>query len=140
MSLNLNFDSLKKYKDEGLLLLRVGVGLNYLFFHGWGKLMGGHERWISLGQVMPHFGVDEIAMVWGFLGALIETLGALLFAAGYKFRFVAMLLGSMMLVAVYAHISDGDSWRQASHAFKMMFVFFGMMLIGSGKYTVGKSS
>jgi putative oxidoreductase len=139
MSFDPNFNHFKKYKDEGLLLLRVGVGLSYILFHGWGKLVGGHERWISLGQTMPHFGVDEIAMVWGFIGALIETVGALLFAIGYKFRLASFLLGLMMLVAVYAHISDGDSWRQASHALKMMFVFFGMMTLSTGKYALDKN-
>jgi len=138
MGIDLKLDRLKKYKNEGLLLIRVGVGLSYLFIHGWGKILGGHERWISLGQAMPNFGVDEIAMVWGFVAALTESLGALLFAIGYKFRFVAALLGITMLVAVYVHLSGGDGWRGASHALKMMFVFFGMMLIGTGKYAIEK--
>tara|TARA_R110002124_G_scaffold221839_1_gene387288 strand:+ start:11707 stop:12123 length:417 start_codon:yes stop_codon:yes gene_type:complete len=134
----LSLDQLKKYKDEGLLLLRVGVGLDFLILHGWGKIAGGHEMWINLGQVMPHFGVDEIAMVWGFIATLTESLGALLFAIGYKFRLVSGLLGITMVVAVYAHLSGGDGWGQASHALKMVFVFFGMMAIGAGKYAIEK--
>ena len=137
--LDINLKFLEKYKNEGLLLLRVGVGINYILIHGWGKITGGVERWTSLGQVMPHFGVDEIAMFWGLMAALAESLGALLFVLGYKFRLVSALLGFTMLVAVYAHLSGGDSWGQAAQALKMVFVFFGMMMIGSGKYALDKN-
>lgn len=138
--LDTNLKFLENYKNEGLLLLRIGVGLPFLLLHGWGKITGGVERWTNIGQVMPHFGIDEIAMFWGLMAALAESLGAVLFMLGYKFRLVAAILGFTMLVAVYDHISGGDSWRQASHALKLIFVFWGMMMIGSGKYAIDKSS
>ncbi|MEP1152544.1 MAG: DoxX family protein [Balneola sp.] len=137
--LDINLKFLEKYRNEGLLLLRVGVGINYILIHGWGKITGGVERWASLGQVMPDFGHDEISIFWGLMAALAESLGALLFVLGYKFRFVSAVLGFTMLVAVYAHLSGGDSWGQAAQALKMVFVFFGMMMIGSGKYALDKN-
>lgn len=138
--LDINLKFLENYKNEGLLLLRVGVGLAYIMLHGWGKITGGVELWTNIGQVMPHFGVDEIAMFWGLMAALAESLGALLFILGYKFRAASAILGFTMLVAVYAHISGGDSWGQAGQALKMVFVFFGMMMVGSGKYALDKSN
>lgn len=120
----LQLDFLKKYKDAGLLFLRVGVGLDYLIFHGWDKLMGGPDNWIDYGVVMPGFGIEAIYLFWGLMAALSETVGAVLFAAGLAFRPMAALLGITMVVAVYVHLDQGDPLRHASHALKMVFVFF----------------
>ncbi len=127
---------LSKYQDFGLLFLRLGVGIDFLILHGWGKLTAGPERWQRLGSLMPSFGIDEIQIFWGFCAVLTETVGALFFAAGLFYRPVSALLGFTMLIAVYAHLSTGDSWGVASHALKMVFVFFGLMFTEPGKYSV----
>jgi putative oxidoreductase len=49
---------------------------------------------------------------------------------------MAALLGFTMVVAVYAHLIDGDSWLSASHALEMAFVFLSIMIIGPGKYSL----
>ncbi len=127
---------LKKYQDFGLLFLRLGIGIDFLLLHGWGKLMAGPERWQRLGSLMPSFGIEEIQIFWGFCAVLSETVGAVLFATGLFYRPVSALLGFTMIVAVYAHLISGDSWGVASHALKMVFVFLGLMFTGPGKYSI----
>lgn len=134
--IDLNLTFLTKHKDLGLLILRLGVGFSYLFLHGWGKISGGPDRWIGLGKNMPGFGIDAFYMCWGFMAAFVESVGALLFALGYKYRLMAALLFITMLVATISHLERGDGFRGASHAMKMMFTFFGLMMLSPGKYSV----
>lgn len=57
---------LDKYRDAGLLLLRVTVGCLLAFLHGWGKIVGGPEQWAGLGGVMGKiFGLGFLPTVWG---------------------------------------------------------------------------
>ena len=35
---------LRRY-DVGLLILRLGFGLGFVYYHGWGKIVGGPDRW-----------------------------------------------------------------------------------------------
>lgn len=86
--------------------------------------MGGPDNWIDYGVVMPGYGNEAIYLFWGLMAALSETVGAVLFAAGLAFRPMAALLGITMVVAVYVHLDQGDPLRHASHALKMVFVFF----------------
>lgn len=136
--IDINLSFLSKYKDHGLLIARVGIGIAYLLLHGWGKITGGPDRWIGLGKNMPGFGVDAIYMFWGFMASLAESLGGLLLALGYKTRLVATFLAITMLVAVYAHLSGGDGWRGSSHALKMMFVMIAFMTVGAGKFSLDR--
>ncbi|MBD3617372.1 MAG: DoxX family protein [Gracilimonas sp.] len=127
---------LEKYKEAGLLFFRVGVGIDFLLLHGWNKLAGGPERWARLGTAMPGFDMEGIYLFWGLMAALTETLGAVLFAFGLLYRPVSALLGITMIVAVIAHVSEGDPWGASSHALKMAVVFFGLMMAGPGKYSL----
>jgi len=127
---------LTKYRDFGLLILRAGVGIDFLLIHGWRKITAEPERLQQIGAFMPSFGIEEIQIFWGLCAALTETVGAILFAAGLFYRPVCALLGFTMLVAVYAHLSTGDSWGATSHALQLVFVFFGLMFTEPGKYSL----
>jgi putative oxidoreductase len=129
---------LSKYRDIGLLTLRLGVGFSYLFIHGWGKITGGPERWERLGGAMANLGIDFFPVLWGFLAACSETLVALFFAIGFFFRPSSAILAFTMLVATIAHLAAGDGWSGASHSFKMFIVFSSFIVIGAGKYSVDR--
>jgi putative oxidoreductase len=128
------WDHLDKYKDLGLLVFRIGIGLSYFFIHGWSKLIGGPERWERLGGAMANLGIDFFPVFWGFMAACSESVVALLFALGYLFRPSSALLAITMLVATVAHLAGGDGWSGASHSFKMFIVFSSFIVIGAGKY------
>lgn len=122
--------------DAGLLVIRLGVGLTFLWLHGWSKITGGPERWARLGGSLEPFGIAFAPEIWGLLAALAESLGGLLLALGLIFRPAAFALLMTMAIAVTSHLLDGDGWRGASHALKMAFVFLGLFVSGPGRYSL----
>ncbi len=124
----------EKYRDIGLLIVRLGFGLGFLYFHGWSKLIGGPERWSRVGGAVSHLGIDFGHTFFGFLAAFSESAGGLLFAAGFLFRPAAILIGCTMIMAATQHIVTGNG--TPAHAVKNAFVALGFTLVGPGKYSV----
>jgi putative oxidoreductase len=131
---------LSRNRDAGLLLLRVALGGFFIWAHGWSKLAGGIERWTSLGRAMEHVGISFWPAMWGFLGTMAETLGVLLFAVGLFFRPACLVLTITMTIAAITSYSNAKSGAlsEASHAIELGVVFFSMMFIGAGKYSVDR--
>ena len=125
-----------RFADLGLLILRVGVGLDYLALHGWGKLAGGPEAWAQTGAAVSHFGIEFGFTFWGFMAAFAETAGGALLALGLFFRPACLLLFATMFVAVGHHLGRGDGWGRASHALKGAILFFSLLFIGPGRYSL----
>lgn len=128
---------LAKYTDFGLLLLRVGIGIMYLY-HGFPKIMGGPEKWIKLGSAMQFVGVSAIPVFWGFMAAASEFGGALLLIIGLFFRPACFFLMITMAVAVSMHLGKGDGLQVASHAIENGILFAGLFFIGPGRYSLDK--
>ena len=63
--------------DTGLLIIRVGVGLSFIFLHGGPKFFGGPEVWERIGCGMGNLGIDFAPVFWGFCAAAAEFLGAI---------------------------------------------------------------
>lgn len=128
------WNKLSKYQDAGLLVLRLGFGLGFLFFHGWGKLTGGPERWEGLGGALSSFGINFGHTFFGFMAAFSESIGGILLAAGLFYRPIAALLACTMFVAMSRHFITGEG--SAGHSFKNLFVLLGLITIGPGKYSL----
>ena len=47
------FSNLGKYKNFGLLVIRVGLGIMFIY-HGFPKLAGGEKMWIQLGSATKY--------------------------------------------------------------------------------------
>ena len=129
--------NLGKYKNTGLLVMRVGLGLMFMF-HGYPKLLGGPESWKAVGGAMKHVGVDFLPEAWGLLAGATETFGGFLLLIGLAFRPVSLLLTFTMTIASIMHIRQGDGLGTASHAIEAAFVFLGLSFIGPGRYSVDK--
>jgi putative oxidoreductase len=125
---------LENKKDLGILIFRLGFGFGFIYFHGWGKITGGIERWERLGGAMENIGIGFAPVFWGFMAALTESAGALMFAAGLFFRPVSLLLAFTMLIAMISHISSGQG--NPGNAFKNLSLFIGAYFIGPGKYSI----
>ncbi|PRY04005.1 putative oxidoreductase [Pontibacter ummariensis] len=126
-----------KYKDLGLLLLRVGIGVMFIL-HGWPKLEAGPERWTAIGQNMALLGIDFAPTFWGFMAGFAEAVGGLLILLGLFFRPSCLLLVITMLVATLRHASAGDGFGGYSHALEAAILFAALLLIGPGKYSLDK--
>ena len=129
--------------DLGLLLIRLGIGVSMLLFHGWGKITGGPETWHRLGENMSLLRIRFAPVLWGFMGSLAESLGSVLLLLGLFFRPVAALLAFTMFVAVLRHLNLPDDapnagWKGASHALELLSVYVGLLLVGPGRYALSR--
>lgn len=125
--------------DLGLLILRLGGGINMALFHGWGKISAGPEMWAKLGASMPSFGLGFEAALWGFAAAFSEFVCALLVILGVQFRFACAMLVATMAVAVSKHVQmspllPNSGWSGASHALVYLTIFAGLFFVGPGKH------
>lgn len=127
-----------RYQHTGLLILRIGIGIIYMYIHGMPKLFGGPEAWAEYGQAMQHVGIEVLPTAWGFLAAFAEFVGGLAVILGLYFIPAVVLLFITMVVAATMHLSTGDSLGVASHSMKMAVVFFSLFFIGPGKYSLDR--
>jgi putative oxidoreductase len=129
--------SFGKYRNTGLLITRIGLGILFML-HGYPKLLGGPEQWESIGGAMKYVGIDFLPAAWGLLAALTETFGGFLILIGLAFRPVCLLLTFTMAIAATMHLSGNEGFMSASHAIEVGSVFFGLAFIGPGTYSVDK--
>lgn len=125
--------------DLGLLILRVVVGL-LLIGHGTQKLFGwfggtGFEKWVAgiktRGFVPP--------ALWGWAGALGETVGGALLALGFLSPLGSFGIAASMLVAIVtAHWSNGIWNSRGGLEFPLtnMTAVLAIALIGPGVYSL----
>jgi putative oxidoreductase len=132
------FSQLGNYKNFGLLVMRAGLGV-MMFLHGLPKLTGGVPKWHSLGENMGLLHIHFIPVFWGFMCAITECIGGLFCVLGLWFRLVCMLMLINFIVATAAHLAEGEKVLEASHALELCFVFFGLIFLGAGTYSIDKS-
>jgi putative oxidoreductase len=125
---------LERFRDLGLLILRLGFGLSFVWYHGLPKLTGGPEAWERTGRAVSNVGITFGYEFWGLLAGLSEGAGGLLFAAGLFFRPACVALLGVMTFATLDQFSRAVPAPE--HALKNACVFAGMFLIGPGRYTL----
>jgi putative oxidoreductase len=130
------FSKLGNYKNIGLLIIRVGLGVMFIY-HGYPKLMGGEKMWIKLGGATKYVGIDFLPLAWGLLCALVETLGGALLILGFQFRLICILLLINLLVAAAMGLAT-EGLQEAAHAIEDAIVFAGLIFLGPGKFSVDK--
>ncbi|TDI66407.1 MAG: DoxX family protein [Bacteroidetes bacterium] len=129
------FHKLDKYRDVGLLILRIGIGIMFIW-HGYAKLSGGPEKWIGLGEALSVMGINFAPEFMGLLASLAEFGGGLLLVLGLLTRPACFFLLCNMVVATTMHVSNGDPRQIFSHPLELAILFFSLLLIGPGKYSL----
>ncbi len=127
--------ALNKYKDFGLLFLRIGIGGMFIF-HGAPKMFGGPEGWERMGASMAIVGIKFVPAFWGFMASFSEFIGGICIILGLFFRPACILLTITMTIAASGHLSRGDGLRGAAHAIENGIVFLSLIFIGPGKYSL----
>lgn len=126
----------KYRRDLGLLVLRLGLGLTFLFVHGGPKLFGGPERWARVGSVMQVFGIDFAPTFWGLVAALSEFVGGgILLILGLFWPWALVPVVATLLVAALGHVSGaipGGPW----YPLEIALVFLALMFTGPGHYSL----
>ena len=133
------FKNQTTYEDAGLLLIRVGIGLSMMIFHGFPKIKGGPELWTNVGADISVIGINFLPVFWGFIAAFSEFFCSFLLILGILFRPAAILLAMTMFVAVLVHLgmpegSPGAGWAGASHALELFIIYIALFLTGPGRY------
>lgn len=130
-------DSLDKYRDQGLLLLRVGIGLMFVTVHGFPKIAGGVEAWAGLGKTFNSLiGVSFIPAFWGFMAAVSEFVGGMCLITGVLFRPACALMLFTMFIAVTMNIRGGYGFSGASQALELGIVLLSLIFTGPGRFTL----
>ena len=129
------FHRLSRFQSEGLLLLRIGLGVMFLIY-GFPKITGGVEFWTKLGAVMNLLGIGFFPAFWGFMSAATEFFGGALLLLGLLMRPACLLLVINLSVAVVMHLHSNGGFMAASHAIDLIIVFASLVLIGPGKYSL----
>ena len=129
------FNNSYSYRDIGLLILRIGIGIMFVL-HGLPKIMGGAEKWESIGLAMKYFGIQSNYIFWGYLAAFAEVGGGILLMFGLVHRFVCIMLLFTMIVAATKHILQGDPINKSYHAIEAAILFFSFLLIGPGRISL----
>ena len=122
----------------GLLLIRIGVGLVFIF-HGypkmtgrWGDCKGSRE---SLKKNIRSFGLPfphQLAILVG----IIEYFGGMLLMAGLFTRFVAFAIAVIMLVASGKNYAGKGFLGGADMPFSLFMTLLGLFLLGSGSISL----
>ena len=129
---------LAKYREAGLLLMRVGLGVLFIVLTG-PVLLSGPSRWANFGSAISNVGLSSNYQFWGFLGALAGCVGATLMIFGLFFRPGVLLGLAITLVHTIGAFDDGGTVRGNLAAIELCIVLVGLLFVGPGKYSVDKT-
>lgn len=128
---------LSKYRDFGILLLRLGLGVMFIWAHGAPKLFGGPAVWEKVGAAMSLVGVEFAQGFWGLMAGSAEFFGGAFLIAGLLVRPVSLLLAFVMLIATLSvYTAQGTLIGSASHPLELGITFVALFVIGAGKYSL----
>jgi len=126
-----------KFRNIGLVILRVGLGIMFIL-HGYPKMFGGPEKWTEVGGAMQYLGIDFAPMFFGFMAGVIEFFGGIFLIGGLFFMPTAFCLLLVMLVATIKHIGAADGFVSYSHSIEIAIVFLSLLFIGPGKLSLDR--
>jgi putative oxidoreductase len=125
---------LGKFREFGLLIIRIGLGLSFMM-HGSGKMFH-PDMWEQLGSALAPWGVTFIPAFWGFMAAFAEFGGGILMVLGFMFRPAMAMMAFNMAVALSFHMHKGDDFNVYSHALEACVVFAGLLFVGPGRLSL----
>jgi putative oxidoreductase len=128
----MNGNDLSKNNDIALLLLRIGVGMVFIFA-GWGKLTGIE----GVQQFFGNIGIPLAGMM-AWVVALTEFVGGLMVLVGFKAKIPNLLLATIMVVAFFTtKMSDFSITNAGVRVDILMFLItVSLAILGSGGISV----
>ena len=129
---------LAKYRETGLLLMRVGLGVLFIILTG-PVLLSGPSRWASFGSAMHNVGMQAHFQFWGFLGALMGCVGGALMVFGLFFRLGVLLVLILTAVHLLGVLEGAGSYRAHLAAVELAIMLIGVLFVGPGKYSVDRN-
>jgi putative oxidoreductase len=138
--MNLSLSSLDRFRDAGLLVLRLVLGLTFAHY-GWAKMAGGVDAWRGTGSAMETFGIDFGFVAWGLAATLAELVGGLLLAVGWLSRLSALFLFFTMVVATATKVGAYSPENLGSmiglyYPLTAGAVCFALIFLGPGRFAI----
>jgi putative oxidoreductase len=128
---------LARYREAGLLLLRVTLGLLFIYVTA-PVLTGGAKSWAHFGAGIRLLGIHSHFQFWGILHALAGCVGGILMIFGLFFRIgvlLALVLTILQTLAIYKSLGV----QTALPVIQMCLVLTSLLFIGPGKFSVDKT-
>ena len=126
---------LAKYREFGLLLLRVSLGVVFIIVVA-PVLLGGNGAWSRFGSGIRVLGLHSHFGAWGFVGALLVCIGAILMIFGLFFRLGVLFC---LAVAILHAFGASRNLHTALLPTEVCAVLLSVLFIGPGKYSVDKT-
>lgn len=125
---------LENYKDEAILLVRLGLGFMFVYVHGGPKVFGGPEKWLEIGSMLKVIGITAVPELLGFIAGLYEFVGGILIALGLFTRLGAGMILSNLLIAGLVMFQLKGLFGAAPALEDALFMLM-FIAVGAGKYS-----
>jgi putative oxidoreductase len=120
--------------DIGLLIIRIVFGFFMVYNHGYGKILGGPERWERLGNALTSIiGFESLQLFFGLMASLSESVFSIFIIFGLLTRISASFLGFTMTIATLKHLMKYELPEMAIIYLTFSFLIF---ISGPGKYSI----
>ena len=129
---------LAKYRETGLLLMRLGLGVLFIVLTG-PVLLNGPGQWTNFGSAIHNLGLHTHYQFWGFLGALMGCVGGALMIFGLFFRPGVLLVFILTFVHLLGALEGVGTLRANLAAVELAVMLAGLLFVGPGKYSVDKT-
>ncbi|MFN2542041.1 MAG: DoxX family protein [Chthoniobacterales bacterium] len=128
---------LGKYRETGLLLIRVSLGLIFIALIG--PVLWSPGSWEHFGSAMRHLDFHSHFKFWGILGALLACVGGVLMVLGLFFRIGVLCALVITIVDLVATWTGRGGFFAHLPALEMSILLVSLLLVGPGKYSVDKN-
>jgi putative oxidoreductase len=127
---------LGKYRESGLLLMRVSIGLIFIVLLG--PALWNPGTWERIGSAMRHLDFHSHFKFWGIVGALLGCVGGVLMVLGLFFRIGILFALIVTLVHLVALWSARGGLYTRLPTLEISILLLSLLLVGPGKYSVDK--
>ena len=126
---------LEKLKPLALLILRVGLGVIFMY-HGWPKLVTHTHEAL---QEFPHMGFPSYFV---YIVGIVELFGGGLLILGLFTRIAALLLAGEMAIAILrVHLPQGGIMAVSNYQFPLACGVgaFALVALGAGAISIDRA-
>ena len=129
---------LNKYREGGILLLRVAVGL-MLVCAGFPVVAEGAGRWHTAAPVVTQlFHVTSHLTFWGAVVAFSELICGVLMIIGLLTRVACLVVAVGITCETIGHLRHHPTLNMTAMMVAHALLIYALLLIGPGKYSVDK--
>jgi putative oxidoreductase len=129
---------LGKYRETGLLLLRVSIGIIFILICA-PVLFAGGRRWAQFGGAMRVFNFHAHLDWWGFFGALTGCISGILLVLGLAFRLGVLFAFIIAVVNAIAVNRHDHALADKIGSIEIVVILLCLSFIGPGKFSVDKN-